>query len=329
MAQDTTGLRNLKTKEYLAQVLPLPPLPEQQRLVEKTERMMEQSRTAREALDRIPPLLKRFRQAVLAKAFRGELTEPDPDDEPASVLLERIREERRQKWEEDLRAKGIDPRKAKYIEPEPPDTSGLPELPEGWVWARLSQIASVKGGKRLPRGSKYAEGKTAHPYIRVTDFHDGSVSTVDLKYLDEETHERLRRYTIASSDVYISIAGTIGEVGTVPAELHGANLTENAAKLSPFSGLVLKFLALALKTSDAMEQIGIKTIATTQPKLALFRIEGISVPVAPLREQNEIVARLEALFMQVGAIEQATTKACQQARQVDQAVLARAFRGEI
>jgi type I restriction enzyme S subunit len=131
MAQDTTGLRNLKTREYLAQSLPLPPLPEQQRLVEKIERLLEQSRTAREALDSIPPLLKRFRQAVLAKAFRGELTERDPGDEPASVLLERVREERRRKWEEDLRAKGRDPRKAKYIEPDPPDTSALPELPEG------------------------------------------------------------------------------------------------------------------------------------------------------------------------------------------------------
>src|SRR3989304_8701496 len=71
MAQDTTGLRNLKTKEYLAQVLPLPPLPEQQRLVEKTERMMGQSRTAREALDRIPPLLQRFRPAGPAQGLPG------------------------------------------------------------------------------------------------------------------------------------------------------------------------------------------------------------------------------------------------------------------
>src|SRR3990170_4899777 len=141
MAQDTTGLRNLRTREYMAQVLPLPPLPEQQRLVEKLERLLGQSRTAREALDRIPPLLKRFRQAVLAKAFRGELTERDPSDEPASVVLERIRDERRGKWEEDLRARGKHPRKAKYVEPEPPDTSGLPELPEGGVWVNWRTLS--------------------------------------------------------------------------------------------------------------------------------------------------------------------------------------------
>jgi len=90
----------------------LPPLPEQLRLSDKIERLFAESRTAREALAQVPALLKRFRQSVLAKAFRGELTERDSNDEPASVLLERIREERRRKWEKDLLTKGKDPKKA-------------------------------------------------------------------------------------------------------------------------------------------------------------------------------------------------------------------------
>jgi len=91
-----------------------PPLPEQRRIVAKIEALQERSRAAREALDAIPPLLDRFRQSVLAAAFRGDLTADwranNPDVEPASVLLERIRIERRRRWEEaqlaKLKAKG-------------------------------------------------------------------------------------------------------------------------------------------------------------------------------------------------------------------------------
>jgi type I restriction enzyme S subunit len=83
-----------KFKKLLA---PLPPLPEQRRIVAKIEQLFAESRTAREALERVPPLLKRFRQSVLAAAFRGQLTERDPNDEPASALLERIRAQRVQR----------------------------------------------------------------------------------------------------------------------------------------------------------------------------------------------------------------------------------------
>src|SRR6185436_20462533 len=73
--------------------------------------------------------------------------------------------------------------------------------------------------------------KTEHPYIRVVDFRDGSIDTTDLKFIDKEIFKEIRNYTISSDDVYISIAGTIGLLGTIPDELDGANLTENAAKL--------------------------------------------------------------------------------------------------
>ncbi len=136
----STTIPGINRNDIYAVEIPVAPTDEQRRIVEKIECLFSQSRTAREALERIPPLLKKFCQAVLAAAFRGELTERDPNNEPASVLLERIRAERRRKWEEELRAKGKDPAKVKYIEPEPPDTRDLPELPEGWVWTSVEQV---------------------------------------------------------------------------------------------------------------------------------------------------------------------------------------------
>lgn len=83
----------------------------------------------------------------------------------------------------------------------------------------------------MPKGEKFADSVTAFPYIRVTDFANFSIDTSDLRYLKPETQAAIERYTISKRDVYISIAGSIGITGMIPARLHGANLTENAAKL--------------------------------------------------------------------------------------------------
>ncbi|MDC0309303.1 restriction endonuclease subunit S [bacterium] len=152
----------------------------------------------------------------------------------------------------------------------------------------VGSFCSVKGGKRLPKGAAYADNKTNHPYIRVTDFSRGSVRMDGLKYLHLDTQSLISRYTISSKDVYISIAGTIGIAGVIPPNLTGANLTENAAKLVINTDNILnKYLAYFLNSDLGQIQIRSKTKATSQPKLALFRIEEIEVPIPPIEKQNE------------------------------------------
>lgn len=89
-----TGMQHITRGPFENTKIPVPPLDDQRRIVAKLEAILTRTRTARAALERVPELLKAFRQSVLAAAFRGELTEHDPNDEPASVLLERIRAER-------------------------------------------------------------------------------------------------------------------------------------------------------------------------------------------------------------------------------------------
>jgi type I restriction enzyme S subunit len=162
--------------------LPLPPLPEQHRIVAKIEELFTKLDAAVEALKRVKAQLKRYRQAVLKYAFEGKLTqewrEANKDKlEPASVLLERIKEERKKN------AGG------KFKKLPPVNITDSPELPKGWGWARVGQIGSVLGGKWVPKGHVYSESLTNHPYIRVTDFEKFSININNLVFLKPETHK--------------------------------------------------------------------------------------------------------------------------------------------
>ena len=174
-------------------------------------------------------------------------------------------------------------------------------LPDGWEWITVGEIGEVKGGKRLPAGHTYSDEPTNFPYIRVKDFENGTINTSDIKYLLPETQEQIKRYIISTKDVYISIAGTIGVTGVIPEILDGANLTENAAKICNLNSVLPKYLHYYLASSSGQAIISEKTISTNQPKLALFRIEQISVPLAPLPEQEKIVNRIEELFSDLDA----------------------------
>ena len=163
--------------------------------------------------------------------------------------------------------------------------------PKGIPIMRIGEFGTVKGGKRLPKGESYADHITAHPYVRVIDMINHSVNIPELVYLTPSTHEKIARYTISSKDVYISIAGTIGQVGAIPDSIDGANLTENAAKivLNKEAPVDRDYLIWYLSLPAGAEQIEEKTMRTTQPKLALYRIEEIEVLVPKIDEQRRFV----------------------------------------
>lgn len=172
------------------------------------------------------------------------------------------------------------------------------EIPEGWQCHKVVDVASVKGGKRMPAGRPFADFKTDHPYIRVSDFREGSIDQSSLVYVLPEDQKLIARYTISSRDVYISIAGTIGVSGMVPADLDGAQLTENAAKISVHSEahLMPEFLSLLVPSRIVQNQItAVKGIGGGVPKLALFRIEGLLIPVPAREEQEQIVRRSSSI----------------------------------
>jgi type I restriction enzyme S subunit len=164
-------------------------------------------------------------------------------------------------------------------------------LPLGWHVRQVREFCRVKGGKRVPVGEDFSVAPTAFPYLRVVDLTGGSVDTSELRYVTPEVQKLIARYTISKLDLYVTIAGTIGLVGGIPRELHQAQLTENAAKLSDMNFQVasLPFLKRVMMSQMVQKQIW-REIGTGGgvPKLALFRIEALRVPLPPLREQRQI-----------------------------------------
>ena len=163
-----------------------------------------------------------------------------------------------------------------------------------WPMVALGEVCEVKGGKRLPKGAQYSTVPTHHHYIRVADFWNRSVKVDGVQFISDEIHEQIRRYTISSSDVYVSIAGTIGLMGVIPDQLDGANLTENAAKLTIDDRKLDKgFLSIIGNGDYVRNQIRGLTHAVGVPKLALQRIETVTIPLPPLDVQRGIVTQVE------------------------------------
>ena len=243
---------------------------------------------------------KALRQKILDLAIHGKLVPQDPNDEPASVLLERIRAEKERLIKE---GKIKRPKKTKTTSDKPHYPY---ELPEGWCWTTLGEICCIKGGKRIPRGMTFAKGKTAHVYIRVTDMKDNTIKLSDLKYIDDYVYEHIKNYTINASDLYLTIAGTIGSVGIVPNEVDGMNLTENAAKLTQI-GCIKEYLLYALLSTIAQEHFTSRFHQVAQPKLSIETASKTPIAIPPIGEQNRIVKEIKRYLAAIKIIEEGQT----------------------
>jgi len=178
------------------------------------------------------------------------------------------------------------------------DMFGDPAINQkGWEVKTIEELCEVKGGKRLPKGAEYSPTPTPHRYIRVTNLSNGQVDQSQLLYLTPEIQKSIGRYIVNTGDVIISIAGSIGLVAPVPASLDGANLTENAAKLVQRrdGNYLPDFLAFMLGTKAIQDQIQSHVGQVTIGKLALFRIEKLTIPLPPLPLQQTFATRIVSI----------------------------------
>jgi type I restriction enzyme S subunit len=312
---------NLGTVEF-----PVPPTAEQKRIVAKIEALQARSDAAKEALDAIPPLLEKFRQSVLAAAFRGDLTkkwrEAHPDAEPASELLKRIRAERRRKWQE------ANPKK-QYVEPEPVDTEGLPELPAGWCWASLEELAEVvdpQPSHRTPPPD--VEGV---PYVGIGDVTESGL-------LDERSARRVSRavllehrarYTLRPGDFMFGKIGTIGRPRRLPGPFNYA-LSANVILVQPQADTVAEDWLLWFLQSPTLERVVASLLAaTTQAAFGIKKMRMLQVPFPSLAEQSAIILAIyQRLDLAAGA-KQRTEAVASSLPTLNQSILAKAFRGEL
>ncbi|RYZ86092.1 MAG: restriction endonuclease subunit S, partial [Proteobacteria bacterium] len=231
--------------------------------------------------------IKKLRELILELAVRGKLVPQDASDEPASALLNRVQITKEQLiTERKIRSKQL----LKIS-----DHEKLFDIPRNWEWTRIGSIGTIKGGKRLPAGTAFSSSPTPFIYVQVTNMKNGTIIEENLKYIDEDTQKIIKQYTISSKDIYITIAGTIGDVGDVPDRFDGMNLTENAAKIV-FDVLNKEWLIKALRSRTIKTQFTDKAIQMAQPKLALHRIGDSVLAIPPIQEQHRIVAKVDELM---------------------------------
>ena len=174
--------------------------------------------------------------------------------------------------------------KARFVE-----MFGDPKINEkGWKTAQISDVFDVKGGKRIPKGMGYSDIITNHPYLRVSDMKNGTILDEDIHYITEEVFEKIKRYTVAAGDIYLTNVGVnLGMAGVIPEKYNGANLTENAVKLVPHKHVLNgKFLAYYINSPGIQDYINERKMVVGVPKLAIFRIETMPIIIPPMEEQE-------------------------------------------
>ncbi len=177
------------------------------------------------------------------------------------------------------------------------------EFDEDWSEKIISDIADVRGGKRLPKGYSLVESDTGYPYITVTDMEDGTVNCDKIRYVPLDAVDQIKRYRITVDDIYISVAGTLGLVGIIPHELNNANLTENADKLTNIK-CDQKYLLQYLNNGSLSQLIDSVSTVGAQPKLALYAIQGMSIFLPSKPEQTKIATFLAAVDEKISQLTQ-------------------------
>ena len=303
-----TAQPNCNGKTLAKMLLPIPPTKEQDRIVKKLTLLssfLDNYGLCQDRLNLLNEEIKeQLKKSILQEAIQGKLVPQLAEEGTAQDLLEQIKKEKLNlvkggKLKKSALATSVIFRgdDNKYWEKSGDSIVCIDEeipfgIPSSWSWCRLGNIASVKGGKRIPVGEKLTTENTGHMYIRVADMKENTVKTDDIHYISESIYQKIKTYTISTEDLYITVAGTIGSVGEIPKVFDNANLTENADKIV-FRGVCKKFLMYCLLSNFVQSQIKKCTTKVGQPKLAIVRIEELLIPLPPIKEQYRIVHKIE------------------------------------
>jgi type I restriction enzyme S subunit len=270
--------------------IPLPPLGEQKRIVEKLDAILPKVISAKARLEKMPTILKKFRQSVLAAACSGRLTED---------------------WREGK------------------------DLPE-WKEKTIDQIKhpdqySIGIG---PFGSNlkvcdYRE--SGHPLVFVREIRSQTFSGINKKYVDAEKFKELKAHYVQSGELLITKMGAPpGDVAIYPENCEVAVITSDCIKLKVNEKIAFKkFIYYQMMGQNFRNNVLSISGGVAQQKVNLKNFKLITLSLPPLEEQHEIVCRIEKLFALADSLESKYKKAMESIEKIEQAVLAKAFRGEL
>lgn len=433
-----TALPGLNRNDAYQLTLLLPPLKEQYRIVEKTEALQARSSKARMALEAIPPLLEKFRQSVLSSAFRGDLTADwraqNPDIEPAEKLLERIRKERRKRWEENelakMKAKGLpapkddvwwlyvllcendsfyigvtknlsrrwtehatgkgaewakkhkptsiihheafhlqeeaynrekklktgfgrkwlkreyakgtlrqagktpkdDKWKDKYKEPEPVDTTDLPELPVGWCWGPLEILGIHQSGIAY-KSKDFAD--SGIQVVKLGNLYQGRFDLSRDPTFIPQDHPVISDGLLQPGDLIISQTGTrfkrdYGNFVIIPDDAGELVLNQRLLRVRLVESSLAKWVLYTTRLVYYRDYFfSRETGGVNQGNVGVEGVMRGPIPFAPYQEMKVILRQLEDLTKYTENIETISIKEIRNLSQLDQSILSKAFRGEL
>jgi len=313
-------------------LIPLPPYSEQLRIVARIEELLTKLNAGVKSLETVKAQLKRYRQSVLKSAFDGKLTEEwrrthRGELEPASELLVRIRQEQLKKWEEDLIAKGQDPKKCKYGEAKPPNTTDLPDLPERWCWATWNQISNwVTYGFTRPvphvrEGFPIVTAK--HVFGRKIDFSTTHRTT------DAVFHSLSEKDKPVQGDILLTKDGSIGRVAIVETTKQFCINQSVAVIWLRSCPMERRYLAAIIESPFTQEQIHAKARGAAIQHVSITDFALMPLPVPPLAEQEAIAEEIEQRFSIVEEVEKTVVNDSRQAGKLRQSILKCAFEGKL
>ncbi|WP_270769219.1 restriction endonuclease subunit S [Segatella buccae] len=240
---------------------------------------------------------KKLRQKILDLAIHGKLVPQDPNDEPASVLLQRIRTEKERLIKEGKIKRSRKPAKTS----DTPHYEQMPfELPQGWVWITLEEISSKIGSGSTPKGGNYS--KDGIPFFRSQNVYNEGLVCADMKFISNATHKRMIGTEVRPKDLLLNITGgSLGRCAIVSDEFQIGNVSQHVCIIRPIfvlSSYVHSFILSSL-FKKSMNITG-----SGREGLPKYNLEKMFLPLPPLTEQTRIVTEIEHWTKLIDAIEQ-------------------------
>ncbi|EGU0165250.1 restriction endonuclease subunit S [Vibrio parahaemolyticus] len=244
--------------------------------------------------------VKKLRELILELAVRGKLVPQDPSDEPASVLLERIAEEKKRLVKDKLipRTKGLPP----INEDEIPI-----DLPNGWTVVRLGELTSKLGSGSTPRGGKNAYTSEGIPFLRSQNVRNEGIKLDDIAYISEEIHQKMENTKVLPGDVLLNITGaSLGRSTIFPSNLVEANVSQHVTIIRLIESQMNQFIHLGILSPLVQQLVWGRQVGMAIEGLSKKVLEMFEFPIPPIAEQHRIVAKVDELMALCDQLEQQT-----------------------